>query len=286
MKSPFFFLILALVLVPVTSASDQVQVINWNPDNTTCNGILEISNTSSPNTYTFILSNVTSGVEYRLYSMPSQILIDSAVANSDNATLVANNLADGTYWIVEMTTPSIEVTYWNPNNVSCNGILNIYNTSQFNNVSIELNNVTSGAVYKLYRLDLRQVYGSGSVVDGSAYINVTGLLPGEYRIAETGLERVHITSWTPTNDTIKGIIEIQNSTPVTRWNLTVLNASLGTLNWYNPITEETFSAVYVGLIDGVYWLVPVSNSFVLPIGAFVVASFVVASFALLWRKRR
>ena len=277
------------MLVPVASASDQVQVLNWNPANTTCNGIIELTNTSSPNTYTFILYNVTSGVEYRLYSMPSQTLIDSAIANSENATLVANNLADGTYWIVEMTTPSIEVTYWNPNNVSCNGILNIYNTSQFNNVSIELNNVTSGAVYKLYRLDLRRVYGSGSVVDGSAYINVTGLLPGEYRIAETGLERVLITNWNPSNDTYIGRVQIINSTPLSTWRFTALNHTFGALALFNPSTSETITLPVEGLADGIYYLMKgfgstsnVPSTYI--VGSLVVATVIIGS--LIYKRRK
>lgn len=221
--------------------------------------------------------------------MPSQTLIDSAVADGDNATLVANDITDGTYWIVEMTTPSVEVTYWNPNNVSCNGVLNIYNTSQFNNVSIELSNVTSGAVYKLYRLDMKRVYGSGSVVDGTAYINVSGLLPGEYRIAETGLERVHITSWTPTNATCKGIIEIQNSTPITTWTISVLNTTIGALAFYNPTTGDTFTSPYMGLVDGIYWLTGSHPGFIdVPavVTTTIVSTVILASVIGYWYRRR
>lgn len=283
--------------------SAAIQFDYWNPNNISCNGILELTDAIAPIQSSITLSNVTAGIEYRLYSMPDRILFASGVATDENATLVASNLTNGTYWIVEMISPSVEVTYWNPNNISCNGILNIYNTSQFNNVSIELNNVTSGAVYKLYRLDLRQVYGSGSVVDGSAYINVTGLLPGQYRIAETGLEQILFSYWNTSNSTTKGIFQITNSTPVTTLQI-IFNEIAGSERYsvINPTNNETMGTAFqstdgvmielVGLLDGVYHVTTGSSttttftnpSWVAGI-VFVGASFILAAGAFINQRR-
>ena len=187
-------------MIPVACASNEIQVTNWNPDNSSCNGIIEISNSTGTDTWTIILYNVTQGVTYNLYSLQTELLVDSCVA-SENATLIAENLTNGVYWIVEDQEPSVEFTYWNPNNVSCNAILSIHNSSRFNTWNFTISNTTQNAVYKLYRQSDRVVIANASIINGKASIITNGLVDGEYRIAETGLERILISYWNPSNST-------------------------------------------------------------------------------------
>lgn len=195
--------------------------------------------------------------------------------------------------------PSILVTSFDPNNISCNSEFILSNITNENITYIQ-NNVTTGNIYKIYDPYTLVVYGNATAIADNVTIVAHDMVNGTYRVAETGQERVLFTYWDSTNSSCNGIFQIWNSTPVTNVRLVLSNVTSGTRysvveplshvtqGWGIASTNVTIDVK--GLQDGVYWIVGDSNSsFVNPtiIGiAFVGAAFVGASSINRWYQKR
>ena len=159
---------------------------------------------------------------------------------------------------------NIQVVYWNTDNSSCNGIFEITNSTYASNFTINITEVTEGAVYKLHAVNDTTVIASGAIVDGVASIQANGLVDGKYRIVETGIEKIIIESWTPDSENRIGVINITDSTKLSVWKFIIHNAKSGhTYKLIDSNNEEITEAITIrgdatltttGLQDGVYYI--------------------------------
>lgn len=196
--------------------------------------------------------------------------------------------------------PTILVTSFDPNNVSCNSEFILSNLTSENNITYIQYNVTSGNVYKIYDPFTLAVYGNATATADNATITAEHIVNGTYRVAETGQERILFTYWNAGNSSCNGIFQIWNSTPVTNVRLVLSNVTPNTrYSLIEPLSHVTrgwgiatanATIDVKGLQDGVYWIVGDSNSsFVNPViigVAFVGAAFVGASFINRWYQKR
>ena len=178
MRSPILFFLMLFMLAGCTSAYPQMNIVSLDPNNVSCNAIIEISNVTDARNWTFAYNNVTSGIEYRLYMINPETYIDSAIAGT-NVTFESSSITNGTYWIVEYQ-PEIYWSYLNPTNTSCYGRFEISNASMGQNWSIKLNNVTSGYTYKLFSND--NIMYATAIAGDNVSLNTTGLQNGWYWI--------------------------------------------------------------------------------------------------------
>lgn len=278
------------LLCTSASATQQVLFTDWYI-NEGYIGALDIVNSTPSDIWKFTLPNADSGITYKLY------FIDDGVVKAQNVSqesliLSSSNLSDGSYYILKIK-PNILVTEFDPSNISCNSEFVLYNSTVATNISYVQENVTEGVTYRIYDPNTLVVYGSAVATDTNATINVTGLLDGTYRVDEIGSQRLLFSYWNTSNTTCIGIVELYNSTPATVWQFNIsTQTSSKVLKMRNVDTGDTFMATLAsgaysisGMTDGIYQMSLTNSGFAPIIGGFAVATFVIISFAYLWRRR-
>lgn len=194
-------------------------MVSWDTDNSSCNGLLNITNTTVTDTWNVTLTNVTDGIEYRIYNS-TEYMLDSAIASSGSAILEFTGIEDGIYKIVELSNPQLLWTYWHPENSNPTGIVEISQSSGYNYINFTISNPTTGATYWLYNPETLELLDNGT-----KYINVTGLTDGTYNIIKTGVgESMTVDLWDRSNASAIGIFTLYNSTIFSNWNFKIHNA--------------------------------------------------------------
>ena len=180
MRSPILFFLVFLMVLPA-SAAPNILVTSFDPDNVSCNSEFILSNITNEN-ITYIQNNVTVGNIYKIYDPATLAIYGSATATSDNVTIVASHIVNGTYRVAETGQERVLFTYWDSSNASCNGIFQIWNSTPVTNVRLVLDNVTSGTRYSVIE-PLSHVTQGWGIASTNATIDVKGLQDGVYWIA-------------------------------------------------------------------------------------------------------
>lgn len=85
----------------VSAAYPKVRVRDWDTNNETCNGNIDIDNVLTAQEWTFNLTNVTNGYNYSLIDAATEAVITSTIAANNSSAIVLTNPSDGSYYIRE-----------------------------------------------------------------------------------------------------------------------------------------------------------------------------------------
>ena len=180
MRSPILFFLVFLMVLPA-SAAPNILVTSFDPDNVSCNSEFILSNITNEN-ITYIQNNVTVGNIYKIYDPATLAIYGSATATSDNVTIVAHDMVNGTYRVAETGQERVLFTYWNSSNSSCNGIFQIWNSTPITNVKLVLHDIVIGERYSVFSYDTNIIKGAATAYT-NATIDIFGLPDGIYYIS-------------------------------------------------------------------------------------------------------
>ena len=180
MRSPILFFLVFLVVLPV-GAAPSILVTSFDPNNVSCNSEFILSNITNEN-ITYIQNNVTAGNIYKIYDPYTLAVYGNATATSDNVTIVAHDLVNGTYRVAETGQERVLFTYWDSSNSSCNGIFQIWNSTPVTNVRLILHNVVMGERYSIFNYETNVIKGATTAYN-NATIHIFGLPDGIYYIS-------------------------------------------------------------------------------------------------------
>jgi len=292
MRSPIlFFLAVLMLVIPAYAADETVLITNWNLSNPSSIGIIEITNSTPATYWTFFLPVATPNAKYFLYYPTDDTYVAWAFGGT-NVTLSATNLTDGTYQIVGGNIPQMQVTYFNPDNATCNMAFTVDDSTPLNWWNFTLSNVTDGVDYAVYDTNPETLMDRATASGGKAVFNISYLPDGEYWIVEYRPE-IYWSYLDPTNTSCYGRFEISNASIGQNWSIKLNNVTSGYtyklfsndgVMYATATAGDNVSLNTTGLRNGWYWIGYIGNSdsFVTPsvvVGvSFVIGSAIIASF--------
>ena len=143
-------------------------------------GTFNITNASASDDWKFTVHDTESGIIYKLYSI-SDASVKATNTSTTNVVLTASGLPDGQYYILQMI-PNIEVTQFDPNNVSSNVEFVLSESTPVTNVRLILHNVVMGERYSIFNYETNVIKGATTAYN-NATIDIFGLPDGIYYIS-------------------------------------------------------------------------------------------------------
>lgn len=193
----------------------------------------------------------------------------------------------------------MQVTYFNPDNATCNMAFTVDDSTPLNWWNFTLSNVTNGVDYAVYDTNPETLMDRATASGGNAIFNISYLPDGEYWIVEYQPE-IYWSSLDPSNTSCYGRFEISNAAMGQNWSIKLDNVTSGYtyklfsndgVMYATSVAGDNVSLNTTGLRDGWYWIgyINSSDSFVptsIVVGvSFVIGSAIIASFIDRFRRR-